>query len=79
MVYDKIHLLLSEVCSSRDLVEKKQRNSVSLSDDHENLALLQNFMQDVKRQVLEVDDTLDKVEVLGMGSLQSSMMKMWWT
>ncbi|KAG2099117.1 hypothetical protein BD769DRAFT_1394277 [Suillus cothurnatus] len=49
----------------KDLVEKKQRNS--------------NFMQDVKRQVLEVDDTLDKVEVLGMGSLQSSMMKMWWT
>jgi hypothetical protein len=36
-----------------------------LTDDLENLVLLESFTRDVERQVLRVDDTLNKVEVLG--------------
>ena len=36
-----------------------------LADDLEDLVLLKGFTRDVEWQVLRVDDTLDKVEVLG--------------
>jgi hypothetical protein len=36
-----------------------------LSDDLENLVLLERFTRDVQREILRVDDTLDKVEVFG--------------
>ena len=36
-----------------------------LADDLEDLVLLQGFSRDVERKVLGVDDTLDKVEILG--------------
>lgn len=36
-----------------------------LSDDLENLVLLQGLTRDVEREILRVNDTLDEVEVLG--------------
>jgi hypothetical protein len=36
-----------------------------LADDFENFILLKGLTRDVERQVLRINDTLDKVEVLG--------------
>ncbi len=36
-----------------------------LADDFENFVLLKGLTRDVERQVLRINDTLDKVEVLG--------------
>lgn len=36
-----------------------------LADDLEDLVLLERLTRDVEREILRVDDTLDKVEVLG--------------
>jgi hypothetical protein len=46
---DKVHALLDNI----------------LTDDLEDLVLLQRLTRDVERKILGVDDTLDKVEVLG--------------
>ena len=46
---DHIHALLDDV----------------LADDLEDLVLLEGLTRDVEREILRVDDTLDKVEVLG--------------
>ena len=49
-----------------DLAEKvKALLDDVLADDLEDLVLLQGLTRDVERKVFRVDDTLDKVEVLG--------------